>query len=102
MFIVVLPRFNLILSDQKISFAFQMRQFPLAICFAMTINKSQGQSLSRVGLYLKQPDFTHGQLYIALSRVITRDGAKLLMLYKDGKPTNKTTNVVYKDVFNEF
>ncbi|XP_035836098.1 ATP-dependent DNA helicase pif1-like [Helianthus annuus] len=96
-----IPRISLIPSDKKIPFEFQRRQFPLAVCFAMTINKSQGQSLSRVGLYLKQPVFTHGQLYIALSRVKTRQGVKLLILDNDGKPTNKTTNVVYKEVFRD-
>ena len=65
----------------------------------MTINKSQGQSLSKVGLYLKDPVFTHGQLYVALSRVKTREGVKILIFDADGKPTNKTSNVVYKEVF---
>ncbi|XP_021972025.1 ATP-dependent DNA helicase PIF1-like [Helianthus annuus] len=96
-----IPRINLIPSDKKIPFAFQRRQFPLSVCFAMTINKSQGQSLSRVGLYLKQPVFSHGQLYVALSRVKTRDGVKLLILDNNGKPTDKTNNVVYKEIFNE-
>ncbi|XP_021990917.1 uncharacterized protein LOC110887647 [Helianthus annuus] len=93
-----IPRISLIPSDKKIPFEFQRRQFPLAVCFAMTI---KGQSLSRVGLYLKQPVFTHGQLYVALSRVKTRQGVKLLILDNDGKPTNKTTNVVYKEVFRD-
>ncbi|XP_035837386.1 ATP-dependent DNA helicase pif1-like [Helianthus annuus] len=96
-----IPRISLVPSDKKIPFSFQRRQFPVVVCFAMTINKSQGQSLSRVGLYLRKPVFTHGQLYVALSRVRTRDGVKLLILDKDGKPTNKTTNVVYKEVFND-
>ncbi|XP_022032410.1 uncharacterized protein LOC110933499 [Helianthus annuus] len=96
-----IPRLNLIPSDKKIPFAFQRWQFPLAVCFAMTINKSQGQSLSRVGLYLKQPVFSHGQLYVALSRVKTRNGVKILIFDNNGKPTDKTTNVVYKEIFNE-
>ncbi|XP_021995589.1 uncharacterized protein LOC110892748 [Helianthus annuus] len=91
-----IPRINLEPSDRKILFAFQMRQFPIAVCFAMTLNKSQGQSLSKVGLYLRQPVFTHGQLYVALSRVTRRDGIKLLILDNEGRPTNKTINVVYK------
>ncbi|XP_035835819.1 uncharacterized protein LOC110888316 [Helianthus annuus] len=95
-----IPRMNLVPSDRKIPFAFQRRQFPITVCFAMTINKSQGQSLSKVGLYLRQPVFTHGQLYVALSRVTRRDGIKLLILDNDGRPTNKTTNVVYKEIFN--
>jgi len=35
----------------------------------MTINKAQGQTLERVGIYLPEPCFTHGQLYVAASRV---------------------------------
>ncbi|KAM0064559.1 putative DNA helicase [Helianthus debilis subsp. tardiflorus] len=96
-----IPRFRLIPSDKRIPFKFQRRQFPLAVCFAMTINKSQGQSLCKVGLFLKQPVFTHGQLYVALSRVKSRDGLKLLILDEDGQITNKTTNVVYKEVFRD-
>ena len=65
----------------------------------MTINKSQGQSLSRVGLFLREPVFTHGQLYVALSRVKSRQGLKLLILDKDGNLAKNTTNVVYKEVF---
>ena len=65
----------------------------------MTINKIQGQSLSKVGLFLRQPVFTHGQLYVALSRAKSKDGLKILILDKDGKLTNKTSSVVFKEVF---
>jgi len=34
----------------------------------MTINKSQGQSVEHVGVDLRTPVFSHGQLYVALSR----------------------------------
>jgi ATP-dependent DNA helicase PIF1 len=46
----------------------------------MTINKSQGQTLGHVGLYLTRPIFTHGQLYVAVSRVKTRIGLKILII----------------------
>jgi ATP-dependent DNA helicase PIF1 len=65
----------------------------------MTINKSQGQSLDCVGLYLPKPVFSHGQLYVAISRVKTKKGLKILILDENKKPTNTTTNVVYKEVF---
>ncbi|XP_078440213.1 uncharacterized protein LOC144710317 [Wolffia australiana] len=42
--------------------------FPVRLAFAMMINKSQGQTLDMVGLYLPNPIFTHSQLCIAFSR----------------------------------
>ncbi|XP_019255349.1 PREDICTED: uncharacterized protein LOC109233979 [Nicotiana attenuata] len=89
---VFIPRMTLTPSDARIPFKFQRRQFPIAVSFAMTINKSQGQSLSHVGLFLKKPVFTHGQLYVALSRVTTRKGLKILVYDDDGQITTATTN----------
>ncbi|KEH44108.1 PIF1-like helicase [Medicago truncatula] len=66
---VFIPKMNLIPSDPGLPFKFRRRQFPLTLCFAMTINKSESQSLSRVGVYLPKPVFTHGQLYVTISRV---------------------------------
>ncbi|XP_076897094.1 uncharacterized protein LOC143550302 [Bidens hawaiensis] len=70
----LISRVSLTPTDNKLSFRLKRRQFPISVCFAMTINKSQGQSLSRVGLYLKDPVFSHGLLYVALSRLKSRDG----------------------------
>lgn len=95
-----IPRMSLTPSDKRIPFTFKRRQFPLAVSFAMTINKSQGQSLSKVGLFLREPVFTHGQLYVALSRVTSKDGLKILLLDKDGRLSNTTCNVVFKEVFS--
>jgi len=48
---VFISRIALNTADVKWPFTLQRRQFPVRICFAMTINKSQGQTLSRVSLY---------------------------------------------------
>ena len=92
---------NLVPSDPGIPLNFQRRQFPLNICFAMTINKSQGQSLSHVGIYLPKPVFTHRQFYVAVSRVRSRNGLKILVCDETGKPCRTTRNVVYKEVFQK-
>jgi ATP-dependent DNA helicase PIF1 len=94
-----IPRLSLTPSDKRIPFSFQRRQFPLVVSFAMTINKSQGQSLGHVGVYLSQPIFSHGQLYVALSRVTSRRGLKILLTDNEGNDINVTSNVVYKEVF---
>uniref|UniRef100_A0A8I7B5D5 DNA helicase Pif1-like 2B domain-containing protein n=1 Tax=Hordeum vulgare subsp. vulgare TaxID=112509 RepID=A0A8I7B5D5_HORVV len=47
-------------SDSKWPFILKRRQYPISVCFAMTINKSQGRSLKKVGLYLQRQVFTHG------------------------------------------
>ena len=44
---------------------FRRRQFPIRPWFAITINKAHGQMLDRVGIYLPQAIFSHGQLYVA-------------------------------------
>ena len=65
----------------------------------MTINKSQGQSLTKVGLYLPHPFFTYGQLYVAIFRVRTKEWLKILILDEDENVTYKTENVVYSEIF---
>lgn len=95
----LIPRIEMEPTDSNWPFVFKRIQFPLQICFAMTINKIQGQSLDRVGLYLPQPVFTHGQLYVAVSRVTSPDGLHILIESDTGKSNHITANVVFDEVF---
>ena len=89
-------------SSAELPFEFLRVQFPLRLAFAMTINKSQGQTLNHVGVILTNPVFAHGQLYVALSRVTNQDNLHLVVpdseeALRDGQ----ILNVVYTEVFRE-
>ncbi|XP_071036990.1 ATP-dependent DNA helicase PIF6-like [Parasteatoda tepidariorum] len=90
---VLIPRIPIIFSDNP--FQFKRLQFPVRLSFAMSINKSQGQSLKVVGLDLQNPCFSHGQLYVGCSRVGDVKNLDLLA------PNGKTKNIVYKEVLQE-
>nr|XP_025878227.1 uncharacterized protein LOC112937618 [Oryza sativa Japonica Group] len=95
---VYIPRITLSTSKLKWPFTLQRRQFPVRVCYAMTINKSQGQTLDQVGIYLTKPVFTHGQLYVAVSRATSRSRLKILIQNDDGSCGNQTRNVVYVEI----
>ena len=89
-------------NDKTLPCVFQRKQFPLRPCFAMTINKSQGQSLNYVGLDLKiRPCFAHGHLYVALSRVTARDNLKVIGPEEPHARNRLLHNVVYSSVLRE-
>lgn len=63
----------------------------------MTINKSQGQTIDFVGIWLHEPVFAHGKFYIAMSRVTSYKNLKIALPLKSGKMTK---NIVYNEVLN--
>ncbi|XP_058742589.1 uncharacterized protein LOC131625469 [Vicia villosa] len=97
--IIYIARMDITPTQTPWPFRMTRRQFPITVCYAMTINKSQGQSLDHVGIYLPRSVFSHGQLYVAVSRVKSRKGLKILIHDKEKLPLTTTTNVVFKEVF---
>ncbi|XP_076066073.1 uncharacterized protein LOC143039717 [Oratosquilla oratoria] len=98
---VLIPR--IVLEAQDTPVPFKRKQFPVKLSYAMTINKSQGQTFDRCGLLLDSVQcFAHGQLYVACSRVTNWDA---LVYYtgwrKEGGDIRRrpAINVVYKELF---
>ena len=61
----------------------------------------QGQSLNQVALYLPRLVFTHGQLYVVMSRVTTPNGLRILDETSDMNGEDGVTNIVYKEIFKD-
>ena len=52
-------------------------QLPIRLAWAMTVHKSQGQTLERAHFEMRHRAFAHGQTYVALSRCRTLEGLTL-------------------------
>ena len=94
------------------SYQLRRTQFPLRLAYCMTLNKSQGQELDRTLLDLRNPPFSHGHLYVGLSRVrdasndaIYSDEKNILIGSRggsedDGDRIPTTVNVVYNELLS--
>ena len=65
----------------------------------------QGQTFEHVGVYLPRPVFSHGQLYVALSRCGESAGIKVLVAHEplDDAPVDGqvyTRNIVFIEAFS--
>ncbi len=96
--IALLPRLNMTSSDDALPFALKRRQFPIRLAFAMSINKSQGQTFDKVGIFLPTPCFSHGQLYVAMSRVGTEAGVTICTADEESPDRAVTKNPVWPEL----
>lgn len=96
---LLIPRITLIPSDNIFPSTLRRKQFPVRPCFAITVNKSQGQSLQNVGVFCTRDFFSHGQFYVAASRVGRSSRLRILALDEETKKKRQfLSNVVYKEV----
>ncbi|XP_050887850.1 uncharacterized protein LOC127093000 [Lathyrus oleraceus] len=96
-----LPRIKLKTTDGAgLPFELIRKQFPVKLSFAITINKSQGKTIPNVIIYLPRHVFSHGQLYVALSRGVSRATTRVQI--KDGRVEMEegdfTKNIVFKEI----
>ncbi len=89
---VLIPRITFVPLPETWPQDWQRVQFPVKVAFAFTINKSQGQTMQTAGLFLRPEVFTHGQLYVAISRVRSPENMKIALI------DDCVNNIVFKDV----
>ncbi len=96
--VVFIPRISLHSqgSSGELPYKIRRRQFPVKLAFALSINKAQGQSVKWIGVDLRTPIFSHGQLYVALSRATRKANIRILTPNIGGD--SGVTNVVYPEV----
>ena len=92
---IFIPRIWLMSADTTLPFELKRKQFPVKLAYSMTANKSQGQTLEFVGIYIAREFFSHGQLYVAMSRVGNMDCVKILFKKEN---MYHVRNVVYPEV----
>ena len=99
---MLIPRISLVVDETaSVPLKWKRRQFPLKPAFSLTINKVQGQTLSRVAVWLEVPVFSHGQLYTAASRINDPNNIRFYVPPDDVLPeTLSTRNVVFDEVLD--
>ena len=95
---ILIPRIKFLPDPGSFPFEWSRLQFPVRVAFSSTINKSQGQTLKQVGVWLRSPVFGHGQLYVACSRVGNPTALKIAIKQQPEQQEDQTGNVVYREV----
>ena len=101
---LLLPRIPMKYGGKQFPFELTRLQFPIKIAFALTINRSQGQSVSKCGILLPKNVWTHGQIYVAFSRcgnpknIYVWAEQSQFEKYDLSKEKTYVKNVVYKEI----
>ena len=105
---LLIPRIPHISKDTSFPVPFRRIQFPVLVAYYMTINRAQGQTLTRSGIYLPRSVFSHGHLYVAFGRngdpdetFIYADQSEFDSI-KDQLDANETytRNIVFPELLN--
>ena len=106
--IILIPRIPMISKDSSFPVPFKRVQFPVLGAYYLTINRAQGQTLGRAGLYLPGSVFCHGHLYVGFGRC--GDPKKFFVYANQSEfdnirqyldPTKAyTRNIIYPELLN--
>jgi hypothetical protein len=98
--IAFIPRIDLKAPDSGTPLPFTRNQFPVRLSYSLTISKSQGQTFDKIGLYLERPVFSHGQIYVAFSRVRKLEDLKVCVVH-DGIQGRFGNDTVTSNIVNQ-
>ena len=73
-------------------------QFPLTLCYALTNNKAQGQTLSKIAIDQRNDSFSHGHTYVAFGRARNRGSVCVLVRPERVHSHGDTTNALVRNV----
>ena len=106
--IVLIPKIPMYSKESDFVATFKRLQFPVVSAYYLTFNRAQGQSLDRCGLLLPESVFSHGHLYVGLSRCGDDDNVFIYAnqdefdSIRDDLPANRTftRNIVFTEIFD--
>lgn len=84
------------ISENKIE-TIGMEQYPLLLSYAITIHRSQGQSLSQASIILDSSVWEKGQGYVALSRLKNLNGLNIIKFNPNIFKIDKKVKKYYKN-----
>ena len=65
---ILIPRIPMISESSSFPVPFKRTQFPVLGAYYLTINRAQGQTLIRGGMFLDRSVLSHGHLYVRFGR----------------------------------
>ena len=87
---IFIPRITHITQENEYPFEMRGKKFPIKPAFAVTANKSQGQTFERIGVYLPNNFFSHRQRYMAMSRIGSKSNLKIMAPISNYDGTEET------------
>nr|CAD2177072.1 unnamed protein product [Meloidogyne enterolobii] len=92
---VFIHRISLI-TDKEFPVPLKRHQFPIRLAFASTFIKGQGATYKKIGIDWTRQSFSHGQTYVALSRVGSWDQIKVKLNCENYD--RQIDNIVWKEI----